>query len=297
MNRGSGHDDKDEAADAIRAVLEGAGLVPGFLRLDPDQPIDAQIDEALRAAGEPGVVVAAGGDGTLNAVAGAAMKAGWTLGVVPMGTFNSFARDLEVPLQPAEAARTLVESAPRAVPVARVNGRLFLNNASFGLYPKLLEEGEALKERIGRYRWVAVLGALRTLATRRRAYHLRISVDGQPANLVTQTLLFTVNALQLENLHLDPGIVHDGKLAVIAPSPASPPRLLWLALRAALRGVDDPEELTCLAASRVRVEWPGHATARIAVDGEILETPMPLEVVVEPGALTVLAPRGRDGPH
>jgi diacylglycerol kinase family enzyme len=298
LNAGSGHDDKDTAQTAIRAELEAAGRPFEILTPEP-QDIASAIGAAIARAEarEPraqttGILVAAGGDGTLNAVAAAALETGWTLGIVPLGTFNFYARDLGIPLDAAAATRVLLEGQTRAVALGRVNGHLFLNNASFGLYRKLLEDREEMKNRLGRYRLVAVFAALLTLLRHRRNYRLALEVDGRQEKWRTPMLFFGLNALQLEKLALQIAeCAADDRLAVIAPPPLSRWRLLLLALKGALHQLDDNTDLRCRCAARVRVDWPGHRHARVAVDGESFDCTLPLEVEVLPRALRVLIPR------
>jgi diacylglycerol kinase family enzyme len=291
LNAGSGHDDKDQAEAAIRSALDAAGrryeiITPEATALAPT------IAAAVARAGRPGVLVAAGGDGTLNAVATAALDAGWMLGIVPLGTFNFYARDLGIPLEAAEAAKALVDGATRAVAVGRINGHVFLNNASFGLYRQLLEDREKVKGRFGRYRLIAGFAALWTLWRHRRNYRLRVELDGREEHWRTPMVFFGLNALQLEKLALQIATcAAEDRLAVLAP-PALPRwRLLWLALKGAAHQLEEGRDLTCRCASRVRMQWPGHARARVAVDGESFECRLPLEVEVHPRALTVLVPR------
>ena len=123
-------------------------------------------------------VVAVGGDGTLNTVAQAAHAAGCAMGVVPQGTFNYFARTHGIPADPADAIRLLLHAAPLPVQVAGINDRVFLVNASLGLYPDLLEDREAYKARFGRSRSVAFVAACATLLGAQRRLRLHIETGG-----------------------------------------------------------------------------------------------------------------------
>jgi diacylglycerol kinase family enzyme len=213
-------------------------------------------------------------------------------GVIPLGTFNYFARDLGIPLDPRAAAAAIATGHIRRVHVARVNGHLFLNNASFGLYRKLLEDRERVKQRFGRYKIVAVLSALATLWRFRQVYTLHIVLDGRHATLRTPMLFFGLNSLQLEKLDLDvASCTHAGQMAVIALQPTSRWQLLGLALRGALHGLHDSPELRCHGASQVLVEQPGRSTTRVAVDGETVDCSLPLRFEVQRDALRVVVPR------
>ena len=213
-------------------------------------------------------------------------------GVIPLGTFNYFARDLGIPLEPRAAAAALATGRIRRVHTARVNGHLFLNNASFGLYRQLLEERERMKQRFGRYKAVAAFSALVTLCRFRQVYTLNLELDGKPTVLRTPLLFFGLNSLQLENLDLDIArCTEAGLVAVIALAPTSRWRLLGLALRGALHGLHDSPELRCHGASRVEVSLPGRRRTRVAVDGESIECSLPLQIEVQREALPVLVPR------
>jgi diacylglycerol kinase family enzyme len=293
LNVGSGHGDASSCEQQIRAGLEAHGRAHRVLVAGSAEQVEQQTRLALEEAGRyPQVIVAAGGDGTINLVAGLVMEQNLPFGVIPLGTFNYFARDLGIPLDPRAAAEAVATGHIRRVHVARVNGHLFLNNASFGLYRKLLEQREHDKQRFGRYRIVAVLSALVTLWRFRRVYTLRMELDGKPVTLRTPMLFLGLNSLQLEKLDLDvASCTNAGQMAVIALKPSSQWHLLGLALRGALQGLHDSPELRCHGASRVLVEQPGSRRTRVAVDGESFECSLPLRFEVVRDALQVVVPR------
>src|SRR4029077_18325609 len=85
-------------------------------------------------------LVAAGGDGTVNAVAAAIVGSEAVLGILPLGTLNHFAKDLKLPLDLEGAVRTLKTGSVQKVDVAQVNGRVFVNNSGLGLYPSMVKQ-------------------------------------------------------------------------------------------------------------------------------------------------------------
>jgi diacylglycerol kinase family enzyme len=97
-----------------------------------------EIIQAARRALDAGasIVVAGGGDGTISTVASVVAGTNVALGVLPIGTLNHFAKDLHIPLNPAEAAQTVISGRTIPVDVGDLNGRTFINNASIGLYPR-----------------------------------------------------------------------------------------------------------------------------------------------------------------
>lgn len=101
----------------------------------------ATAEQALRD-GAP-IVVAGGGDGTINAVASVVVGSGTPFGVLPLGTLNHFAKDLNIPLELDAAIANVAQGVPHQVDVGEVNGRIFLNNSSLGLYPDIVRDRES----------------------------------------------------------------------------------------------------------------------------------------------------------
>ena len=100
-------------------------------------------------------IIAGGGDGTISSVAGVLAGTGRILGVLPLGTLNHFAKDLQIPLDIEGALNTIVASNIMQVDVGEVNGRFFLNNSSLGLYPRIVREREK-QQRLGWGKWTLV---------------------------------------------------------------------------------------------------------------------------------------------
>lgn len=293
LNVTSGHHDAREVEGTIRAALDAAGRSYQIVVTSGADEVERAAREAVERSREhPQVIVAAGGDGTINLVAGIVLGSGAVFGVIPLGTFNYFARDLGIPLEPAAAAAALARGRLMPVHVARVNGHLFLNNASFGLYRRLLEEREGFKQRLGRYRIVAAAAGLATLWRFRDVYTVRMRLDGEAVTLRTPMLFFGLNSLQLENLDLEVApCAQAGLLAVIALQPSSRWHLIGLALGGMLHGLRGSPDLRCYCASEVEVSVPGRRLTRVAVDGESVECELPLRFEVLRDALPVVVPR------
>lgn len=292
MNASSGSEDKAAAHLAIDTVLRAKGRnVEMYLARRPhDLPMLAQQAADTR----PGILVAAGGDGTLNAVASVARARGLPFAVIPLGTFNYFARELGIPIDTASAARVIAEGWVRPVSVGQVNGRLFLNNASIGLYRRLIEHREVHKKRFGRNRLVALFSGLVTLLREHRTYRLRLDIDGQALTLSSLSVFFGRNALQMEQLGLDEALcVARGELAVLALREVDRIELLGLALRGAFARLESAENLRQYCALKVHVDWLDRWSRRIrvAVDGELVECTLPLVIEALPNALQVIVPR------
>jgi diacylglycerol kinase family enzyme len=117
---------------ALSEMFASAGL--SFTMDDEDEvPLTDRIVRATE--GPADVIVAGGGDGTVLAVAEALLGTDKTLAILPLGTLNGLARDLELPLDVPTAIQLLPQLEPRAIDVAEVNGRPFLHNVIIGLVP------------------------------------------------------------------------------------------------------------------------------------------------------------------
>ena len=164
INGGAGSGDAEQARHQIADVLRAAGREHHFVTVSDPRRIDAECRRAAQIAQRyEGAVIVAGGDGTINAGINAVLATGRPFGIIPLGTFNYTSRSHEIPLEPAAAAAALLHAQVRPQQVGWVNDRAFLVNASVGLYPEILQDREAWKERLGRYRAVAAWSALTTL--------------------------------------------------------------------------------------------------------------------------------------
>jgi diacylglycerol kinase family enzyme len=292
INANSGSKDKTAACMVVDSVLRAAGRdVALFVARRPDDLLTL----ARRAADtRPGILVAAGGDGTLNAVASVAHARGLPFAVLPFGTFNYFARNAGIPLDGTSAARVIAEGCVRQITVGHVNGRLFLNNASIGLYRRLIEHREMHKQRFGRNRLVALLSGFVSLLREHRSYRLHLEIDGRSLTLSSLMVFFGRNALQMEQLGLDEALcVARGELAVLALREVGRMDLLGLALRGALARLETAENLRQHCALKVQVDRLDGKDRRIrvALDGELVECMLPLVIETVPDALQVIVPR------
>ena len=160
LNPRSGVNEKELICQQITDTL---GEIHKVITLMPSDDFYGICEQAvLEAKRTDGVVVVAGGDGTVNLVAGLCCKHGVVMSIIPLGTFNYFARELMIPLDVNAAAQLLLNGQINRVRVGHVNQHLFLNNASFGLYTRIIRNREADKSRFGRFRLVAVLSAIAT---------------------------------------------------------------------------------------------------------------------------------------
>ncbi|MGA0542261.1 diacylglycerol/lipid kinase family protein [Neotabrizicola sp. VNH66] len=289
-NAGSGK----KGAARIHALVEplrAAGLNPEVRLIRHGARLTA---EAERARNEGfATIVAAGGDGTVCAVAQALAGSEAVLGIIPLGTFNFFARSLGLPETAEAAVEALIHGQVESVAAAEVNGRLFLNNASLGLYPALLEKREKVYAKYGRSRWAAYWSALRTLTTYDRPSRLRIITDGRATHLRSPMVFVAQNAYQLEQYGLQDGVdlIRQGKLAVYVAPELRRWQVLGFSIRMFLRVARPYRDFTLEGATEVEIETRAPRRT-IARDGEREKMQAPFRFRALPAALRVIVPSG-----
>lgn len=295
FNVKSGNRNAEEEIQTISRVLEEGGRDFEFLQLKAPEPVDVLALRAVELAkAHHGVVVAAGGDGTINAVANAVLGSGCPFGVLPQGTFNYFGRDNAISQDTRKAALALLQAHISPVQAGMVNGRLFLVNASVGLYPQILEDREAWKQQLGRSRFVAFLSGIATLLQSRHQLRLSIESAGQTVSLRTPTLFVGNNRLQLVQAGINgqqTDALTQGQLAAIAVHPIGTLALLGLLVRGLLGQLGDADNIQSFSFRRLTVTPKGMRRIKVATDGEIvwMQTPLVFEVAAEPLLLLVPA--------
>lgn len=289
LNAGSG---ASEASELRRLVSEqfAARGVEARVRLVRG---GRQLASAARGAaeGDAGCVVAAGGDGTINAVASALKGTGKSLGVLPVGTFNYFAKALRLPLDLEGAVGTIAAGHVAPVDVGEVNGRLFINNASIGLYPSIIRQREREYQRWGRRQLVAYAAVARTLFQGNPFMGVRLWTHGQELSARTPLIFVGANGYQIEEFDLPGGeCVARGELAVYVARPAGWRGLLRLAVQALLKRLHGERSLHVICADEARVETR-RRRIRVALDGEVVRLETPLLFKMRRAALKVCVPR------
>ncbi len=296
VNRGAGSIDGEAITTERRRVAEAFAATG--LRPRTAVVAGGALESAVRAAAERGadVVAVAGGDGSLGTAASALDGTGSALGVLPLGTFNHFAKDLGVPIDLAAAAEVVVGGDTRAVDIGEVNGRVFLNNSSIGLYPVMVDVRDEIRTSRG---WgkirsvpVASVRVLRRFPTRR----LRIEVGGEQWIRRSPFVFVGNNAYDVGPRGVGARTALDeGVLCCYVADAENRRRFVKLALGAALRGAARTPDLHSASAPHLWIDAHGHRIL-VAVDGEVVTLRAPLLYRCRPGALRVRVPAGTEPP-
>lgn len=273
--------------EALAAAL-AARSIDAVVDADPDTPLSERIEKAV--ASDADVVVAAGGDGTVTAVAGAVCGTGKRLGILPLGTANMLARDLGIPLEIDGWLDSLIAMEPRPVDLGRVNGRLFLHKVVIGVLPALAAGREYIRGEGGG----AVLGFLRYLArrlARTRRIAVAVSVNGGPPHVErVQTLAVASNAYdEGVGMFFSRSRLDTGTLTIYRLKHLTLGDMLRLTLLMFVGHWRDDEALTIEEVRTVTIVSKKPAL-KVMFDGEVEMMPTPLEFDLLPCGLEILAP-------
>jgi diacylglycerol kinase family enzyme len=239
-------------------------------------------------------IVAGGGDGTISTVASVLVGTDATLGVLPLGTLNHFARDLHIPLHVDQAIDTIFEGDVTRVDVGDVNGRTFINNSSVGLYPRLVWEREQ-RERQGHGKHTAMVAAAWTVWRHYRRVKVAIANGrGNPATVRTPFVFVGNNRYELSGLAFGSRPALDaGRLHVCMAPGLSAVGVLHV-LAATLRGrLVSFEQFESLETAALTI-GARRSHLGVALDGEIAVLRTPLRYRSRPAALRVIVPRQPD---
>ncbi|HEY2764482.1 MAG TPA: phosphatase PAP2 family protein [Pseudonocardiaceae bacterium] len=284
--------DGDDPGDELAAALPAARLV--FTK--PDTDLTKQVEAELNSSAQPvRALGVAGGDGTVAAVAAVAADRGLPLVVIPAGTLNHFARDLGVAglSDAVEALRTGTAVAVDlgAVQVDDTAPRYFLNTASLGGYPDLVQLRKRWESRWGK--WPA--GAAALIQVLREAHPLTAHIDGTARKV---WLVFVGNGIYrprgfapAARHHFDSGLLDDR--FVRADVPLSRTRFLIGAVAGALQR---SRTYVQQERSEMRIEIVGQPVA-LATDGEVVAEGHRFHFWTRPAALRVYRPFPGSGPQ
>jgi diacylglycerol kinase family enzyme len=235
------------------------------------------------------VIVAGGGDGTINAVANELMGTSITLGVLPLGTFNHFAKDLHIPQGLEDAARNLITGHAVPVDVGEVNGRIFLNNSSLGIYPHIVRQREQ-EQKNGRHKWVALVRASLSVLEHYSLLRVRLRVDGKDSWRRTPMVFVGNNKYEMEGLNFGARKKLDaGELSLCVANCARRVDLLRLAFLALFGRLHEAGDFEVLSASEISIETR-RPRISVSTDGEVIQMNTPLNYCIHPGALRVIVP-------
>lgn len=286
-----------KAGSVMGMGMAGEDLVQRFaaagleasIDIDDEMPLAERIAAAIASDAE--IVVAAGGDGTVTALAAAMAGTDKVLAVLPLGTANLLARDLGIPLALDQAIKAMASMSPRRIDVGEVNGAIFLHNVTIGFGPKVAVRREEMRGRNAVASTFEFCGhLLRHLEQMRR-----MAVEIAPSN--GRVHIERVHAVTIANNRYEEGLgrffardrLDRGELTLYIVKGLSLGSMLRLITGMALGRWHNDSALTMESACEATIRLK-RTTVLATVDGEVERVTVPLKFVIRPGALTVLAP-------
>lgn len=289
INAAGGSFVEGETEQKLNAAFAANGLDANIRLAKTGEQIGEFAEAAIKSNAE--IVVAGGGDGTISSVAAFVSNTEKTFGVLPLGTLNNFSKDLLIPQDIDEAVNIIADGNAAEIDLAELNGRVFINNSSIGLYPKIVKDREKQQERLGRGKWRAAFWA--TLKMFRVSPFLKVGivVDGKFFLRKTPFVFIGNNRYEMDLYNigrrptLDQGklsiyfLHRGGRLGVI--------RLLFRTMTGRVKQWKDFEEVL---AEDVSIQTR-RKRMHVAFDGEVSVMRTPLKYQILPKALKVLVPK------
>jgi len=278
--------EKQVLLDTVSRQFAAVGIAYEIYETRKDDRLGEIVRRRLRDGFD--LVVAAGGDGTVSGISDSLVGSSIPLGIIPVGTGNLIARELNIP-EKVESAVALIAGTPRRrkIDAMCIGKRAYFLNASVGISASVI--GETTRKSKGRFGRIAYLGTTVLKVLSSKPHYLVVEVDGQahPVRAVEVTIM---NCGLLANSFYPKGPdirIDDGRLGVWILGM----KTFWDYLRYAIgvaTGSTVESEAQFIRAEKT-VNIRSHRPFPVQADGDLIGT-TPFEVAVLPGALTVLVP-------
>ena len=278
--------------DATKARIE-AGFNTGGNSVELRTPEGKDLVATLQDAAGQGfdAIVIGGGDGTIATAAAICARADVPLGVLPLGTMNMLAKDLQIPLDLEKAIAALAQGQIRAIDMGEVNGEVFLCNSTLGLVPLVGRERENQRGK----NWLSTIAgmgkAVIEAGWRFPGWSLTLDYNGQKRRAVTRLLTIANNAYEeTSSGFLSRSCLDGGKLVIYLSRHRSRLGLMWFSIELLRHHWQHDKRLETITTSGMTITRRHKSTIHVSNDGEILKLTTPLVYKIQPGALKVLTP-------
>jgi diacylglycerol kinase family enzyme len=291
----------EEVRDAMAAAFAQRGVELDIAFVDGEGLRDAAqaaLSQAKRR--EIDAIVVGGGDGSIRTVASVLAGSNVPLGVLPLGTLNHFAKDLGIPLDGEAAVAVIAAGHTRTIDLAEVNGDIFINNSSIGIYPYMVIDRERRRATHKLAKWMAMVPAFFRMLRHFPRRRLRIRAEGWDRPYRTPCLFVGNNEYGTELFMLRRRRRMDsGKLWLYVVKPRGPLEFLWMVWRLCFGHMNEERDLDTFQLSEVEIDAKS-SRLPVALDGDVGIMRPPLRYRSRPGALRVIVPgtaaKDREGP-
>ena len=290
MNAGSGKDeDKNATKKRLVEAFHVNNLDAHFSFAESGEQLLEMVKKAAKSDYQ--TIVAAGGDGTISAVAGAISESSKTLGVLPLGTLNHFSKDLNISAELEESVRVIAENHHQKIDAAEVNGQIFINNSSIGLYPQIVLRREKQQHRLGRGKWTAAFWAAIAVLRRYPFLLIKLKIDGKELTRKTPFVFIGNNEYEMDSFNIGGRKCLDaGNLSVYVLHRTGRMGLVRLVLRSIFGMLRQATDFETYCTGEITIETH-HKKLLVAFDGEVKSMETPLHYRIRPNALRVIVPK------
>lgn len=267
-----------------------AGLGDGCeLRLVSGKDLVEALDKAAHDP-DTGTIVAGGGDGTISAAATACFHSGKTLGVIPLGTMNLFARGLGLPLDPPAAVEALASARAMPLDIATANGRPFVHQFSAGLHARLVRQRDRLDTSTRMRKIASTVKTLGRVILHPPRFRIEIDTGSGFQPQIVSAIAVSNNLFGDTPLAYAP-VLDAGVLGLYQSHALGSGKVFRMTLHAAFGKLQEDPDMTVGSAKSVTLRFADRrAGSRAAIDGEIVSLDTEVELVCHAGALKVLVP-------
>ena len=291
INSGSGSVLAEETSQSLSDTFISFGI-PANIHLATD---GGEIERLARHAVEGAdIIVAGGGDGTISTVAQEVAKAGKTLGVLPLGTLNNFSKDLGIPQTLSGAVETIAAGEVKQIDLAEVNGRIFINNSSIGLYPQIVLRREE-QQRLGYGKWNAAFWAALQMFRLSPFLKVRIELDGKSFLRKTPFVFVGNNEYEMDLYNIGRrASLDDGELSVYFVRRSGRWGVTLLLFHTLFGSVKQWKDFEEVSTDKITIQTR-KKRLHVAFDGEVGMMKTPLHYRTLPKALRVIVPAEGSG--
>jgi diacylglycerol kinase family enzyme len=272
----------------IKKLFHSHGVEPYIIELQKGDDISALTKSAIQK--KYSIIVAGGGDGTINAIASTLVGvSGVKLGVLPLGTLNHFAKDLKIPTDIAKAVEIIIAGHVQSIDIGEVNGHIFLNNSSVGLYPSIVKLRESL-QKTGLSKWPAAARASLRVLMKFHLLRLKLSAAGLDKTDHKTALLFVGNNsydMSFPTLGTR-STLQSGVMGVMMPRASTRLGLLYNFFSLVFK-VQPKSDVLTFETTSLSIKTK-RSFVKVALDGEVTMLKSPLNYRIRPKSLRVIVP-------
>jgi diacylglycerol kinase family enzyme len=283
-------DNKEYSPEAIKELFAESDVECKIYLLS-DKNITEILNECFREKTD--TIVAGGGDGTISLVASFLAGHHTPLGILPLGTLNHFAKDNKIPLNIEEAVGVIVKQNIKELDVGSVNGKMFINNSSIGIYPKVVEHRDLQIEQLGGNKWISMIKAYVNVVKKFSSFKVDIHSNGEMMKVQTPFVFVGNNEYHMDLFNLGKRKkLDEGLLELYFPNTTGWFPMLRFVFSALFNKLNQARDFSVLKTKKITIALKRKRRKEIEVslDGEVVHLEPPLLYEIHPKALKVIVP-------